>query len=100
MCYSVIDLESEILEMGTICRCGAAVSVDVLLWRITQILTDVRIGTRLRNRKISSAIYGIEQVIEHLPETKNKINLEIIIRDKKEEMKTYESHIENTALLI
>lgn len=100
MCYSVIDIESEICELECIFMRGGPASVDAFLWRIAQILDAVRIGAKPRNRKISSAIHRIEQAMEHLPKTKNKKDLEIIIQDKKREMKTYESHMENTTLLI
>lgn len=100
MCYSVIDIEDEINEFECMFTGGGMASMDVFLWRVAQMLAGVRIATKTRNRKISSAIKRIEQAMENIPDSKNKEVLEIIIRDKKGEIKTYESHIENMTLII
>lgn len=100
MCYNVIDVEREVSELEFIFLRGGTASADVFLWRVAQMLESVRIGTKTRNRKICSAMHRIEHAMKHIPDSKNKKDLGIIIRNKKEKIKTYESHLENMTLLI
>jgi len=95
----VIDIESEILELKNICRCNESASAEIFFWRIAQILNEVTTGTKLRNRKITDAIDSIEQAMKSMPDSKNKKELEIIVRRKKGEIKKYESRTDTTLFI-
>lgn len=91
MRYSMIDVECEIIELKSLTRGRKEASSDAIIWRIEQMLRDVSIGTKTRNRRIISGISEIEEVIKTAANSKNKKNLEIIIREKKEEVQIFES---------
>lgn len=98
MYYSVIDVESEISELIRLIRRYESFSADVICWRLEQMLEEAPTGSKLRNIRILSAIYRIEMAIELIADSKNKKSLEIIIRNKKEEIETFESQTKSLTL--
>ncbi|MFZ2970353.1 MAG: hypothetical protein WA063_04350 [Minisyncoccia bacterium] len=75
MRYSIIDVEEEIFELKSrIGVCGSAYA-DVLVWRMSQIRSEISIGSKLRNVRILSAIHRIKMAIESISDSKNKKSL-------------------------
>jgi len=100
MHYSVIDVEGEASELLALNRSLGTASADIICWRIAQILTEVEIGSKQRNDRILTAMQKVEVAIALAAGSKNKKDLEIMIRNKKEEIEKLESQGENLALSI
>lgn len=98
MCYSIIDVENEIMELGRFTGRCDLVSTEAMCWRLEQMLREVSIGSKLRNVRILSAIHRIKMAIEPISDSKNKNSLEIIIQNKKEEIKKFESQDQKLTL--
>jgi hypothetical protein len=93
-----MDIEDETSELVAMKRSGSDDSADILCWRIGQMLPEIAIGPMTRNDRIMSVLQKVETAICFLSDSKNKKNLEIVIRNKKEEIKKSESQRENLAL--
>ncbi len=98
MCYSIVDIEIEIDELGRACRSGNLACADNIFWRISQMLPEVPLGTVLRNRRMISAVDRIAGMMEFIPKSKYKKILEMIIKDRKEEIKNSRVEEKNAAL--
>lgn len=86
MCYSIIDIEDELSELKNLIGFYEPASLDLIFWRIGQMLNEIMIGSKLRNSRILLGIYQIEAMMESMADSKNKIYLEIIIQSKKFEI--------------
>lgn len=98
MCYSVVDVESEICELRSLRRGRGLNFEDIACWRIGQMLNEVSAGSTLRNARILSAIDQIEEAIDSISNSKNKRILKNIIQCKKKEIKTCEGRRKKLAL--